>query len=77
MTSATADRPTPHHIAYSRLRRAKTLFRVVRQLAALGPAVFERSKSAHLGPTYGLDPSTARKVKARYRNELSFGGDGK
>ena len=42
-------------------------------MSALGPEHFERTQSKQIGPTYGIDPAFVRSVKARFRNELSFG----
>jgi hypothetical protein len=65
-------------VVYSRLKRAKYVFRFFRTMAALGPQAFEATKSAHVGRTYGMPTETVKRIKARFRNELSIGGpDGK
>ena len=63
--------------AYTRLRRVIHAFAFIKAMAALGPDSLERTKSKHVGPTYGVEPDLIKKIKARFRNELSFGGDGK
>lgn len=62
--------------AYSPMKRAKLVFKFFKTMIALGPQAFEATKSSHIGKTYGLPETTVRKIKARFRNELSF-GDGK
>jgi hypothetical protein len=42
-------------------------------MAELGAEAFERTQSRHIGKTYGVDPAFVRALKARHRNELSFG----
>ena len=58
------------------LRSAKYVFKFFRTMVAEGPQAFEATKSVHVGRTYGLDTDTVKRIKARFRNELSFpGGD--
>lgn len=62
----------------SRLRRVIYVFRFIRNMAALGPDSLEATKSRFVAVTYGVDVETVKRIKARFRNELSFGGsDGK
>ena len=76
--SATVDRPTPPDTAYSRLRRVKDAYKFIRACAAKGSAALERTKSRHVSSTYGLnDVELVKRMKARFRNELSFGEGGK
>ncbi len=63
--------------AYSPLRRAKYVFKFFRTMVAEGQLAFERTKSAHVSRTYGLPVETVKRIKARFRNELSFSGEGK
>jgi hypothetical protein len=62
---------------YGPLRRMKTAYRFIRSMADRGPEYLERTQSRHVGPTYGLPPSLIKQMKAKFRNELSFGGEGK
>jgi hypothetical protein len=77
----TPDRPLPPTIAYPRLRRIKDAFRFIRSRAAEGTAALERTKARHVAATYGLrrvgDIDLVKRMKARFRNELSFNGEGK
>jgi hypothetical protein len=63
--------------AYTPLMRAKHVFRFFRTMVELGPKAFEATKSAHVGRTYGLPTETVKRIKARFRNELSFEETGK
>ena len=66
--------------AYTRLKRVKDAFKFIRSCARMGPVELERTKSRHVAGTYGLrengDVELVKRIKARFRNELSF-GDGK
>lgn len=42
-------------------------------MSEVGPAAFEATQSKHIGATYGIPPEYVRAIKARFRNELSFG----
>lgn len=64
--SRTVDRPTPPQLGYSRLARVKDAFRFIRSMAV----------SRHVANTYGIETELVKRMKARFRNELSF-GDGK
>lgn len=68
-------RITPAHIAYSRLRRVRHAVWFIREMSKR--AEFEGTKSLHVGRTYGLEPSLIKRLKAKYRNELSFPEGGK
>lgn len=72
----TPERPVPHATAYCRRRRIRTALRFIRAMARRGSEALERTKARHVGPTYGIEPETVKRMKAKYRNELSF-GDGK
>lgn len=65
-------RITPHHIAYSKLRRAKDVFKFIRRQAREGSASLERTKARFVAITYGVPIETVKRIKARFRNELSF-----
>lgn len=74
--SATVDRATPPYRAYSRLRRVIHAFRFVRDMANQGSESLERTKAKHIAATYGLGSGgteLVKRIKARFRNELSFG----
>jgi hypothetical protein len=72
MTSR-AHPTTPPHVAYSRLRRVKDAFRFVRSQASKGSAALEATQSRFVASTYGVEVSLVKRIKARFRNELSFG----
>lgn len=57
----------------TRLRRVIYAFRFIRNQAAKGPDALEHTKSRFVAITYGIDTETVKKIKARFRNELSFG----
>lgn len=73
------SRPSGEHPlrGYTRLRRVKDAFRFIRGRAAVGSAALEITKSAQVALTYGVETSLVKRMKARFRNELSFGSDGK
>lgn len=73
--SATPERPVDHGQAYPRLRRVIHAFRFIRDMALQGS--LETTKARHVGRTYGVETDLVKRIKARFRNELSFGGDGK
>lgn len=68
-------RPLPPSKAYTRLRRAKDVFKHIRTSAREG--FLERTQSRFVGSTYGIPVETVKAIKARFRNELSFSGEGK
>lgn len=57
----------------TRFRSAKRVFWFFREILNNWPADFERTKSVHIARTYNLDVETVKRIKARFRNELSFG----
>lgn len=62
---------------YSRLRRVIYAYRFIRNQARHGSAALESTISRRVSDTYGLnDTELVKRMKARFRNELSFvGGD--
>jgi hypothetical protein len=46
-------------------------------MAELGAEAFERTQSRHIDRTYGVAAGFTKRIKARLRNELCFGGEGK
>jgi hypothetical protein len=68
---------TPHHKAYSRFRRLKNALWFIREMSKRGSTEFEGTKSLHVGKTYGLEQSLIKRLKAKFRNELSFPEGGK
>lgn len=75
--SATPERSVPVATAYTRLRRVIYAFRFIREMSRKGSAALETTKAFHVARTYGIEAELVRKIKARFRTELSFGGDGK
>ena len=71
------SRPVPHAKAYSRGRRVRNAFWFVREMSKLGSEKFERTKSAMIARTYNLETDLVKRIKARFRNELSFSEGGK
>jgi hypothetical protein len=63
-------------VTYSRFRRLRRAYWFIKTMASEGSAALENTKSKHVAVTYGLDQQTIKKMKAKFRNELSF-GDGK
>ena len=63
--------------AYSRLSRVKDAIRFILKMKALGPDKFEATKSRFVAQTYGLETNLIKRMKAKHRCELSFGGEGK
>lgn len=68
----------------TRLRRVLYAFRFIRNQARHGSAALEATVSRRVAETYGLrlpdgalDANLVKRIKARFRNELSFNGDGK
>lgn len=66
----------PHAQAYSRFRRVKDAYRHIRNQARISGEAMERTKAAFVANTYGVETALVKRIKARFRNELSF-GDGK
>lgn len=63
--------------AYPRGRRVRDAFRFIRDRARLGSGPLERTKAKFIADTYGLETALIKKMKARFRNELSFSDGGK
>lgn len=61
----------------TRLRRVIYAFRFIRNQARVSPDAMERTKSRFVANTYGVEVELVKRMKARFRNELSFGGEGK
>ena len=61
----------------SRLQRVKYAYRFIRQMAREGSSSLERTKAFQVARTYGVETELVKKIKARFRNELSFNGEGK
>lgn len=57
----------------TRLRRVIYAFRFIRDRARAGSFELERTQSKHVAATYGLEVDLVKRMKARFRNELSFG----
>jgi hypothetical protein len=73
--SHTIDRCIPHHEAYPLIQRRAHAEQHVILAAELG--FLETTQSHHIARTYGLPDSFINQLKvlkARFRNELSFGG---
>lgn len=68
------ERGLPPAIAYPRLRRVKDAFRFVRNRALISSEAMERTKAAKIAQTYGIEEPLVKRMKAKFRNELSFGG---
>lgn len=66
-----------HRAFYTRLRRVKDAFRFIRSRALVSPEAMERTKAARVAQTYGIETELVKRMKARFRNELSFIGEGK
>ena len=64
---------TPPSVAYSRFRRVKDAYRFIQRRAALSPDAMERTQSKHVAATFGVEVALIKRIKARFRNELSFG----
>jgi len=63
--------------AYPRGKRVRHAYWFIREMSRRWPHMFERTVSRHVAETYGLEPNLIKKIKARFRNELSFIGEGK
>lgn len=63
--------------AYPRGKRVRDAFRFIRDRARTGSAELERTKARFVAQTYGLETNLIKKIKARFRNELSFSEGGK
>lgn len=63
--------------AYPRGRRVRDAFKFVRTMSQLGSEKFERTKARFVAQTYGIETELVKRIKARFRNELSFSDGGK
>jgi hypothetical protein len=61
----------------TRLQRVKYAYSFIRFMAKNRPHLFERTVSRFVAQTYGLETELVKRMKARFRCELSFAGDGK
>jgi hypothetical protein len=61
----------------TRLQRIKYAYRFIRFMAKERPHLFERTISRCVASTYGVETELVKRIKARFRNELSFAGEGK
>ena len=64
-------------MSYSRLRRVKDAFRFIRDRFRISSAAGEKTVSREVAKTFGIEVDLVKRMKARFRNELSFGGEGK
>ena len=63
-------------MSYTRYSRLRHAYKFIRYAARNG--FLERTKSHHVSNTYGLnDPDLVKRIKAKFRCELSFSGEGK
>jgi len=62
-------------MSYTRLRRVIHAYRFIRDMARVGQ--LEKTQSRFVANTYGLEVELVKRMKARFRNELSFSGEGK
>lgn len=63
--------------AFPRGKRVRMAFRFIRDCARDSLASLERTKAARVADTYGLETNLIKKMKQRFRNELTFYGEGK
>ena len=61
----------------TRLQRVKYAFRFIRDRARVSAAAMEKTQSRFVAATYGVEIELVKRIKARFRNELSFQGEGK
>lgn len=71
------ERPAPPFIAYPRGKRVRHAFWFIRRQAGEGSHALEQTKAARVADTYGLETNLIKRIKARFRNELSFQEGGK
>ena len=57
----------------NRFARLRYAYRFIRFMAKERPHLFEGTKSAEVAKSYGIEASLVKKIKARFRCELSFG----
>ena len=67
----TSERGVPPYHAYTLAMREAHAEQFISIMAEIGK--LEITQSRFVGPTYGLAPDYIKAIKARYRNELSFG----
>lgn len=63
--------------AYPRGRRVRHAFKFIRDRAREGSSQLERTKAKFVATTYGVETELVKRMKARFRNELSFQDGGK
>jgi hypothetical protein len=63
--------------AYPRRRRVRDAIRHLRRMSGLGSQAFENTKSKEIARSYRIEVRLVRKIKAKFRNELSFNEGGK
>ncbi len=63
--------------AYPRGKRIRHAYWFLREMLKRGPGPFEQTKSARVAETYNLETQLIKRIKARFRNELSFAPEGK
>lgn len=68
----TNERGLPPHIAYPFMRRVRNALWFIRTMAERGSDALERTQSKRVAETYGLTTAIIKRIKAKYRNELSF-----
>lgn len=59
-------------LAYPRGRRVRHAFWFIRRQARISGEAMERTKARFVAMTYGVEESLVKRIKARFRNELSF-----
>ena len=52
-------------------------FKFIRSMSREHPPKFEQTVSAHVGKTYGVPADFVKRIKARFRTELSISQEGK
>lgn len=70
---AQREHPVVQPPPFGSLSRVKYAFRFIRGQARQGPDALERTKAKHVAATYGVSTEIVKRIKARFRNELSFG----
>ena len=63
--------------AYPRRRRVRDVIRFIRKMSKLQPNKFELTKSAFIARTYNIEVALVKRIKAKFRNELTFEEGGK
>jgi hypothetical protein len=57
----------------SRFSRIRYAYRFIRDSARRGSEQLERTKARFVAMTYGVETELVKRMKQRFRNELSFG----